>query len=145
MAKISIEEFLKKNKTVFLDTMIFIYFFEAQKGREKELRNLFTAIESGQIAAFTSLITLTEVLVKPYKLKVFSLVDEYLRFFNEFPHLSLISSSQEIAMRAAQLRASRNFKTPDAMQLASALAVNARGFITRDKQLSLKEMSFLYL
>ena len=145
MAKIAIEEFLKENKSVFLDTMIFIYFFEAQQGKEKELRHLFNVIENGHVSAFTSLITLTEILVKPYKLKIYSLVDEYLRFLNEFPHLSLAPLSQEIFIKAAQLRANYNFKTPDAIQLASALDINAAGFITGDKELLLKEMNFFYL
>lgn len=137
-------QFLKKNRKIFLDSMIFIYLFEGYHEHQKDLKYLFTAIEEGKNLAFTSLITLSEVLVKPYKLQAFSLIDEYLRFFNEFPHLHLLTFSQETALQTAKIRALSRFKTPDAIQIATALEEKTQGFITSDRQLVFEGIDFLY-
>jgi len=140
-----IERFLKDCRSIFLDSMIFIYFFEGREERQRDLTYLFDSIEQGKMNASTSSLTISEVLVKPYKTQALSLIDEYLRFFNEFPHLRVLPLSQEIAIETARIRAQSNLKTPDAIQLASALIDRSDGFITSDKQLVLSGLNFFYL
>lgn len=141
----SLAEFLRQNKKVFLDSMIFIYYFEGYEKKSKQLQCLFNAIEKGETHAFMSLVTISEVLVRPYTLQALDIADEYLRFFNEFPSLTILPFSQETAARAAYVRSKTNLKTPDAIQIAAALTANISGFITSDKQLSSKHLNFFYL
>jgi predicted nucleic acid-binding protein len=56
--------------------------------------------------------------------------------FRNFPHLSVVPVTDDIAERAAFLRASQNLKTPDALQLATALLSGANFFLTNDQSLS---------
>lgn len=55
--------------------------------------------------------------------------------FRNFPHLSVIPVTDEIAERAAFLRARYNLKTPDAVQLATTLVSGSRFFLTNDADL----------
>ncbi len=50
--------------------------------------------------------------------------------------LSIIPVTDDIAERAAFLRARYNIKTPDALQLATALLTGGKFFLTNDESLS---------
>jgi predicted nucleic acid-binding protein len=56
--------------------------------------------------------------------------------FRNFPHLSVIPVTDDIAERAAFLRARYNLRTPDAIQVATALISGSPAFLTNDKSLS---------
>ena len=122
-------------QTVCLDTMIFIYAFEEHPTYLPFLKTFFLSVEKGGIEAVTSTITMTECLVQPYRKKDFALAAQYLIVFRNFPHLSVIPVTDEIAERAAFLRARYNLKTPDAVQLATTLVSGSRFFLTNDADL----------
>lgn len=75
-----------------------------------------------------------ECLVKPLQTQNQSLQNLYAQFWATQQNLSLVD---EIFMRAAQLRAdSPNVKTPDAIQLATALHYGCDEFWTNDDRLA---------
>jgi predicted nucleic acid-binding protein len=129
--------FLKglKSQKVGLDTMIFIYAFEEHPAYLPLLKNFFSVLEKGEIEAVTSTITITECLVQPYR-KDFALAARYMVLFRNFPHLSIIPMTDDVAERAAFLRAHYNLKTPDAIQVATALISGCRAFLTNDETLA---------
>lgn len=51
-------------------------------------------------------------------------------------HLTVRSVPPEVAEEAATLRARHGFRTPDAIQLATAQIAGATGFLTNDVRLS---------
>ena len=55
---------------------------------------------------------------------------------NQLSHLRIQDLTQDIAHTAAKLRADYKIKTPDAIQLATALSVKAKTVITHDKRLT---------
>jgi predicted nucleic acid-binding protein len=124
-----------RGQTVCLDTMIFIYAFEEHPTYLPFLKTFFLSVEKGEIEAVISTITMTECLVQPYRKKDFALAAQYLIVFRNFPHLSVIPVTDEIAERAAFLRARYNLKTPDAVQLATTLVSGSRFFLTNDADL----------
>lgn len=130
--------FLKglKSQKVGLDTMIFIYAFEEHPGYLPLLKHFFSVLEKGEIEAVTSTITITECLVQPYRKKDFALAARYMVLFRNFPHLSIIPTTDDIAERAAFLRAHYNLKTPDAIQVATALISGCRAFLTNDETIA---------
>jgi len=75
-------------------------------------------------------------MTQPYRKKNFALAAQYMVLFRNFPNLSVIPVSDEIAERAAFLRAHHNIRTPDALQLATALLSGSRFFLTNDETLS---------
>jgi predicted nucleic acid-binding protein len=62
------------------------------------------------------------------------LVEAYRELF--MTYLRVIALSSSIAEKAASLRAVHNIKTPDAIQIATALEQNADFFLTNDARLS---------
>ena len=130
--------FLKrlKGQKIAIDTMIFIYAFEEHTIYASFLRSFFSALEKGEMEAVTSTVTITECLTQPYRLKDFTLAAQYLALFRNFPHLSVVPVMDDIAERAAFLRANQNLKTPDALQLATALLSGSNFFLTNDESLS---------
>ena len=123
-------------KTVALDSMIFIYLFEADQRYITYVEKLFRQIESGKISACTSIISVIETLSAPkFKADKDTLI-ELTRFFQETPGLTVLPVSWEIAEKAAMLRRQNIYlRTPDALQLATALVQNATTFVTNDLQL----------
>ena len=130
--------FLKrlKNQKIAIDTMIFVYAFEDHPAHASFLRSFFSALEKGEMESVTSSVTITECLTQPYRVKDFTLAAQYMVLFRNFPHLSVVPVTDDIAERAAFLRASQNLKTPDALQLATALLSGANFFLTNDQSLS---------
>jgi predicted nucleic acid-binding protein len=130
--------FLKrlKGQKIAIDTMIFIYAFEEHPAHASFLRSFFSALEKGEMESVTSSVTITECLTQPYRLKDFALAAQYMALFRNFPHLSVVPVTDDIAERAAFLRASQNLKTPDALQLATALLSGSNFFLTNDQSLS---------
>jgi predicted nucleic acid-binding protein len=121
-----------RNRSVALDTMIFIYAFEEHHAYQAILKSFFRSLEKGEMSAVTSTLTLTECLVQPYRKKDFALSAQYLVLFRNFPNLSIIPLTDDIAERAAFLRAQYNLRTPDAVQLATALVSGCHAFLTND-------------
>jgi predicted nucleic acid-binding protein len=124
-----------KGKTVAVDTMVFIYSFEEHPVYLSFLRNFFQAVEKGILEATTSSITVTECLVQPYRKKDMALAGRYMVLFRNFPHLSVLPVTDEIAERAALLRAAYRLKTPDAIQLATAFISASHAFLTNDERI----------
>jgi predicted nucleic acid-binding protein len=129
--------FLKplQGKKIALDTMIFIYAFEKHPVYLPLVKSFFREVERGRIITVTSTITLAECLVYPFRAKAIELAARYKTLFRDFPHLSVIPVTEEIAERAAWLRAQYQMKTPDAIQLATALISGSQFFLTNDEDL----------
>jgi predicted nucleic acid-binding protein len=89
-------------------------------------------VEQTGHAAVTSTITLTELLVKPYRSLQEGEVRQIYHVLLTYPNLEWIAPDLEIADTAAQLRAIYKLATPDALQAATAVRSGATGFVTND-------------
>ena len=121
-----------RHKRIGLDTSFLIPILGEDKVEETSIVRLVRLIEKKSIVLVTSTITLLELLVHPYRSKNLSLVRDYYGYLTRLPLLKLLTLTPEISDRAAELRAVYGFKTPDAVQLATALAGGATLFLTRD-------------
>lgn len=81
------------------------------------------------------MLTLTEVLVHPLRLRDRELADQYRRILLNASHVTAVPVSDVIAEEAAQLRANYSLRTPDAIQLATAIGSGASSFLTNDSKL----------
>ncbi len=124
--------FLKKHPRISLDTSILIYFVEKHPRYHALCETIFMAVEVGRIKASTSTISLLEILVQPYRRKLDDLVMKFYSLLSTYPNLSWVDLTLNVADRAAGIRAEYNLKTPDAVQLASALSSGATGFVCND-------------
>ncbi|HJY87281.1 MAG TPA: PIN domain-containing protein [Candidatus Acidoferrales bacterium] len=131
----SLGEKLHAAQAVGLDSAIFIYYFEEHPRYQALCAEAFDLMEAGAIQTVTSVITFIEVLTQPLakgEQKLYSRYEQYLRFG---PSLTLRSLDPDLALRAAQLRARYQIRTPDAIQLAAAIEFGAHLFLTNDDRL----------
>lgn len=116
---------------VYIDTAPVIYSVEKHTDYWDLLIPLWQAAKEGEIELFTSGLTLLEVLVQPLRQEKTGLVSAYEDLLTN-TEIILQSITIEILRKAAGLRASENFKTPDAIHAASALASRCTHFVTND-------------
>jgi predicted nucleic acid-binding protein len=124
--------FLRRHRRIALDTSVFIYQLEANARYLARTDQIFTWIERPGGKAVTSTITMTELLVQPYRLVDQQQADEFYVLLSTYPNLEWIAPNLEIADRAAKLRAVHGLRTPDALQAATAVHAGATGLVTND-------------
>jgi predicted nucleic acid-binding protein len=132
---LAIERFrtaLSRHRHVALDTSIFIYHMESNPKYRALADCAFAWLEIGGSTAVTSVITMTELLVKPYRETQEEDADTLYALLSTYPDLEWIPSSLEIAALAATIRANHRLRTPDALQAATALIARATAMITND-------------
>ena len=129
---IRLSAFLRRHRRIGLDTSIFIYELEANDRYVALADRVFAWIEQPGHTAVTSTITMTELLVQPYRESDEARVDQFYGLLTTYPHLDWIAPDLEIADMAARLRALHRLKTPDALQAATAARSQATGFVTND-------------
>jgi predicted nucleic acid-binding protein len=125
--------FLTAHRRIALDTSIFVYQVEANVRYLPFTEQIFRCLERPPSRAVTSTITMTEMLVQPYRTLDKQRVNQFLALLFTIPNLDWIAPSLEIADRAAHIRALHRLRTPDALQAATALHASATCLITNDQ------------
>lgn len=123
--------------TVGLDTAPLIYFVEEHPTYLPLVDPFFEAMGRGNIHVVASTLTLTEVLIHPYKRGDHTLADHYTHMLLDTQNLETIPVSPEIANDAARIRAVYGTRTPDSIQLATARIGHATALLSNDSQLCL--------
>jgi predicted nucleic acid-binding protein len=138
---------LNQINTIFVDTAPVIYYIEAHPQFGPLAKEVVNAFQSGRLNAFSSVITLTEVLPKPIEAKDERLARKFAEFLKHGKNLSLIEISANIAERAGRLRGEYTFlRALDAIQVAVALEIGADALLTNDEKLKqIKEIKTIVL
>jgi len=124
-------------KRIALDSMIFIYHFEESRAYFHEVQKILLSAQEGEYELVTSTISVIEALSTPKYLRLHETVNEIKLFFKEAGFIKVIDVSWDIAIEAASLRRQHeSLRTPDAIQLATAIVSGADVFITNDVRLS---------
>jgi predicted nucleic acid-binding protein len=129
-----------------VDTMVFVYHFEAQEEFGPAAGRLLQAAEEGKYRLVCSILTLLEILVVPKRNGQEDLCRRYREIFQSFPNLAVLGLDTEIAEIASDLRARYSVRTPDAIHIATAIRAGAAAFISGDGRLNrVKELPILRL
>lgn len=124
-----------QGQVVGLDSAPLIYFIEENLAYLEMTDAFFEAMVRGEFRVVTSVITLLEVLVYPLRQGNSILAQQYRDILSDEEGLTTIEVSPAIAEIAAQLRATYNLRTPDAIQMATAIRQGASFFLTNDSRL----------
>lgn len=142
----SLADALALCRFVGLDSSPFIYLLDDYPEFADIADELFEHIVSGPLLGYTSVVTLAETAVFPFRFGLESVAQHYRAFIAEMPHLALLDITAEVAMYGARLRAQYRLRTPDALQLAACISEGAEAFVTNDRQLTrVKEIPVLLL
>ena len=94
-------------------------------------RPLWQLADDNQITVVTSELALLETLVQPIRNNDRILIDAYETLLTA-TELESVPITTSILRKSATLRASQNFKTPDAIHAATAKLSNCNFFLTND-------------
>ncbi len=119
---------------IAIDTSIFIYLLEEHPTYLPLVRPLFASAADGKRELVTSAITLLEVLVVPYRAGNLPLASRYEALLTQSRGIRVVDVDRTQLRAAAQLRGLHRLRTPDALQLAAALAARCSAFVTNDRK-----------
>ena len=144
-----LENVLEKSRLIALDASIFIYYIERNVKYFDLLDKLFKKckLEENPLKIITSIITLIEVLIKPLVENQEKLANKYRDILLNSDSVYILELNNDIAEKSATLKSKYKFlKTPDAIQLATAIYSNSDLFLSNDKKLqSINEINVVIL
>jgi predicted nucleic acid-binding protein len=119
--------------SVYFDTNPVIYSVEKHPAYWPLLQPVWQAAAAKAIEIVSSDLVLMETLVGPLKSSNSALVQTYEQLFQQ-NQTRLLPITQPILRRAASLRATSGFRTPDAIHAATALDASCALLLTNDAQ-----------
>ncbi|HUT37048.1 MAG TPA: PIN domain-containing protein [Planctomycetota bacterium] len=143
----SLADELRQCRSLFIDTAVVIYHIEAHPKFGPLAREVVRRFCPGEAHAFTSVVTLVEVLPKPVAAGNEELAGKFLDFLSHTRNLDLLEITAGIAEDAGRLRAKyRALRAADAIQVAAAIRVAADALVTNDQKLKqIEELRVLLL
>lgn len=124
---------LPRDALLLIDSAPIIYFLEQHPTLAAHFAPLFEAHAAGRLRFAVTTITLAEVLTGPLQAGDAALAERYRATLESW---QVVELTAPIAASAARLRASLRLKLADAVQAASALAINADALVTHDRDFS---------
>lgn len=131
---------------LYVDSAPLIYYVEEHPAYLETMREIVSIIDKTSLVACSSVLTLTEVLVLPLKLRNQRLVQAYRDILIASDDFELVAVTTEIADQAAEIRARYGLGTPDSLHVASAMTTGCDAMLTNDSDMKrIKEFSILML
>jgi predicted nucleic acid-binding protein len=125
---------------VYLDANVFIAAFEHAGAHSDHAWWILVAIEKGEIVGATSEATLAEVLVKPMQRGAEELAAAYDEMIVPGPNFEVLPVGRDVLVKAAGIRAGRPAtRLPDAIHIASALAMNCMALVSADRRINVPD------
>jgi predicted nucleic acid-binding protein len=124
---------LPDGSLILIDTAPIIYVLEGHRTLARRFRPLFDRQAKGEVSFAVTTIAIAEVLTGPLTVDDEALAERYRTVLESW---YVVELSTEIAERAARLRAHARLKLADAVQVASAIAINADALVTHDRDFS---------
>lgn len=115
---------------LLVDSAPIIFTLEANEHFAAQFAPLFQRHADGELELAITTVTIAEVLTGPLRAGEEALAK---RYRNVLESWQVVDLSSDIAESAARLRGKYGLKLPDAIQLASALAINADALVTHDR------------
>jgi predicted nucleic acid-binding protein len=124
---------LPDQSVLLIDSAPIIYVLEDRGRLANRFRPLFAAHGEGRFSFAVTTITIAEVLTGPIQNGDEELAQRYRGVLESW---RVVDLTAQIAETAARLRASLKLKLVDAVQAASAVAINADALVTHDRDFS---------
>lgn len=118
-----------------MDSAALIYFIEDDPRYADVLMPLFESAAAGERALVVSALSLLEVLVVPYRAADTRLAEAYETLLTRSSGVRLVDISRDVLRAAAQVRSRHSIRTPDAIQVATAVLSRCSALVTNDRRL----------
>ena len=141
-----VDEALQGVSRLAFDTAPIIYFVEANPAYDKLVSNIFNRVAAGEPEGWTSVISLSEVLVQPMVAGRNDLQNAYRELLLKSSNFHTLPVSAPVAENAARLRATYGLRLPDAIQIAFAIDTGCEAILCNDHSMRrVTELSVLIL
>lgn len=124
---------LPERALLLVDSAPIIYFLDGHAKLGARFKPLFEAHAASHLRFAVTTITVAEVLTGPLQVGDEALARRYRAILESW---EVVALDIDIAESAARLRATLRLKLADAVQAASALAINAAALVTHDRDFS---------
>lgn len=124
---------LPEQALLLMDSAPLVYVLEGHPKFGPRFKPLFEAHAMGRLRFAVTTITVAEILTGPLQAADEALARRYHAILESWQPIAL---DVDIAESAARLRASLRLRLADAVQAASALAINAAALVTHDRDFS---------
>jgi predicted nucleic acid-binding protein len=124
---------LAEGALVLVDSAPIIYVLERNPKFAPRFQPLFDRHGAGEISFAVTTMTIAEVLAGPFGAGEETLAKRYVAVMESW---QVVNLTVEIAESAARFRARLKLRLPHAIQVASAIAVNADALVTHDRDYS---------
>ena len=127
-----LDDALKGVSKLAFDTAPIIYFVEANPTYDTLVSKIFSRVAAGDIEGWTSVISLSEVLVQPMIAGRNDLQKSYRELLLGSSNFHTLPISVTVAEKGARLRAIYGLRLPDALQIAFAIDTGCQALICND-------------
>jgi predicted nucleic acid-binding protein len=124
---------LPENALLLVDAAPIIYRLERHPILAQRFAPVFDSQTAGDVRFAVTTITIAEVLAGPFKGGDEALARRYRAVLESW---RVVELNADLAEAAARLRGLMKLKLPDAIQAATALAINADALVTHDRDFS---------
>jgi len=130
-----VDDALRNVTRLAFDTAPIIYFVEANPTYDELVSNIFSRVAGGEVSGWPSVVSLTEVLVRPISSGRKDLQQAYRRLLLNSTNFKTVPINSEVAESAARVRATYGLRLPDAIQIAFALDVRCQAIVCNDRSM----------
>ena len=135
-----------RGQRVYVDTNIFIYFFERHERYFDSVVPFFQLFNDGLSIAYTGDAVVAETLYKPYQIDDALRISEFKEFFSNDEFITVLPHSKKVFELAAELAPKRGMKLIDALHYATAALAGCKFILTNDAGFASSDaMEVLYL
>lgn len=117
------------------DTAPIIYFVEANPAYDQLVIDIFNRVAAGQLLGWTSVISLSEVLVRPIVSGRKDLQDQYRELLLNSANFHTLPITADVAENAARIRGAYGLRLPDAIQIAFAINAGCQAILCNDRRM----------
>jgi len=143
---LQINDAIKHIRYLYIEPAPFIYYIEENPTFIKRIDAVMDYIQNNSLSVVTSVLTLTEVLIHPLRKKQSKIAQEYREILTNSQNILLTPVNNNIAEKAADLRAQYSIRTPDALHIATAIESVSDAVLTNDSQLKrIREIPIILL
>lgn len=133
MTLASLERALPAGERMLIDTTAFVAYLDGGEVTTPLAAHLIEhLVEPGRNPAVLSMVTVTELLVRPFRAGVSAPYNNLRDFLTRFPHLRAHPVDLNVAQEAASLRAGFRLTISDSLIVATGIVAQVHHLVTND-------------